>query len=514
MKKYLALGIAILSFPLLGSAATVLFPQQGGTGISTTTAGNIGNCLKVLSVNPLVYQLGSCGSGGGTPGGSTTQIQFNDAGAFGGDSNFTWDKTAASLYLYDNPSLNLYLGTTTATQGVGFTVASADVLQLYSEQNSGAADFDISGLTGERSFTFPDRAGTFAVSSTAPIVLSNGVISCPTCGAGSFTTTTISAGANTLSSTAYTFASSTDTNLGITIGGSGPTLTFTPVWIGTLADGRIASAATWNAKQNALTFPLPFASTTHVTIAAGNGVSVSTLNGTSTITNTQPHVTSTIIAGGGTATGNAFTYATSSAGINQILCGTSTCTWSNTPSSTWGLVPAARNVNTTSPLAGGGALSGDLTLTCTTCQLQASSTLNTLIGPWTIAGTTNQVNVASSSNPSKLTLSTPQNIDTAANVQFASVTSTQIKSTNQAILATGGGNVGVGTTTPAKIFTVASSTSGAEMFSVNTNTSTSTLQIGDVGIPACLIMRDKNDGGFSYCTIQSGTLTCNTTACN
>jgi hypothetical protein len=33
------------------------------------------------------------GSGGGTPGGSDTQVQFNDGGSFGGDSDFTWDKT-------------------------------------------------------------------------------------------------------------------------------------------------------------------------------------------------------------------------------------------------------------------------------------------------------------------------------------------------------------------------------------------------------------------------------------
>lgn len=33
------------------------------------------------------------GGGGGTPGGSDTHIQFNDGGSFGGDSNFTYNKT-------------------------------------------------------------------------------------------------------------------------------------------------------------------------------------------------------------------------------------------------------------------------------------------------------------------------------------------------------------------------------------------------------------------------------------
>jgi len=37
--------------------------------------------------------------GGGTPGGADTQIQFNDAGAFGGDADFTWNKTTNVLTL-------------------------------------------------------------------------------------------------------------------------------------------------------------------------------------------------------------------------------------------------------------------------------------------------------------------------------------------------------------------------------------------------------------------------------
>ena len=37
------------------------------------------------------------GGGSGTPGGSTTQFQYNNAGAFGGTSGFTWDGTNALL---------------------------------------------------------------------------------------------------------------------------------------------------------------------------------------------------------------------------------------------------------------------------------------------------------------------------------------------------------------------------------------------------------------------------------
>jgi hypothetical protein len=37
--------------------------------------------------------LNASGGGGGSPGGSDTQIQFNDAGSFGGDAQFTFNKT-------------------------------------------------------------------------------------------------------------------------------------------------------------------------------------------------------------------------------------------------------------------------------------------------------------------------------------------------------------------------------------------------------------------------------------
>jgi hypothetical protein len=40
---------------------------------------------------------GSGGGGGGTPGGSTTQVQFNDAGSFGGDAGLTYNKTTDTL---------------------------------------------------------------------------------------------------------------------------------------------------------------------------------------------------------------------------------------------------------------------------------------------------------------------------------------------------------------------------------------------------------------------------------
>jgi hypothetical protein len=45
--------------------ATILFPYQGGTGLGSATAGQVGTCLKVSDDSPFTYELGTCGSGSG-----------------------------------------------------------------------------------------------------------------------------------------------------------------------------------------------------------------------------------------------------------------------------------------------------------------------------------------------------------------------------------------------------------------------------------------------------------------
>ena len=43
------------------------------------------------------HALNAGGGGGGSPGGSDTQVQFNDGGSFGGDAGFTYNKTTNSI---------------------------------------------------------------------------------------------------------------------------------------------------------------------------------------------------------------------------------------------------------------------------------------------------------------------------------------------------------------------------------------------------------------------------------
>ena len=63
--------------------------------------------------------VGSASGGTGDPGGSTTQVQFNDGGAFGGDSTFTFNKTTDTLSLSNLTAS----GTTTLSGGTANGVA-------------------------------------------------------------------------------------------------------------------------------------------------------------------------------------------------------------------------------------------------------------------------------------------------------------------------------------------------------------------------------------------------------
>jgi len=76
MKKLLIL-LALLLMPSIATSQTILSPRQGGTGIGSATLGQIGLCLKVADESPFRYELGSCGTGGGTGWASTTVPNAN-----------------------------------------------------------------------------------------------------------------------------------------------------------------------------------------------------------------------------------------------------------------------------------------------------------------------------------------------------------------------------------------------------------------------------------------------------
>ncbi len=84
------------------ASTTLTIPDESGTLALGT--GIPGNCAIWSSTSTLTDTGSPCGSGGGTPGGSDTDVQFNDSGSFGGVADFIYDKTVKVLSLVGSTS--------------------------------------------------------------------------------------------------------------------------------------------------------------------------------------------------------------------------------------------------------------------------------------------------------------------------------------------------------------------------------------------------------------------------
>ena len=139
-------------------AGTELIPIVQG-GATTKVAASAfqaplvsGANIKTVNGNSL---LGSgdltISGGGGTPGGSDTQVQFNDGGAFGGDSGLAFNKTTGKLTVGGKtvtasaPVLDL--SQTWNASGVTFTGIKFNVTDTASAAASLLMDLQVGGVS-------------------------------------------------------------------------------------------------------------------------------------------------------------------------------------------------------------------------------------------------------------------------------------------------------------------------------------------------------------------------------
>jgi hypothetical protein len=120
-----ALTIGAGSLKMTGSSSgTVTIQPAAAAGTYSltlpTSDGDSGQFLKTDGSGVLSWDAPAVV----TPGGSDTQVQFNDGGAFGADSGFTFNKTAKTL-----------------TLGGATVTASSPVLDLAQTWNNGAVTF-------------------------------------------------------------------------------------------------------------------------------------------------------------------------------------------------------------------------------------------------------------------------------------------------------------------------------------------------------------------------------------
>ena len=148
---------------------------NGGTGQTTTTdainallptqATNSGKYLTTNGTNTSWATV----SGGGSPGGSTTQVQFNNAGAFGGSANFTWDGTNAQI----GATGALRFADTDSSNYVAFkapTIIGSNVTWTLPNTDGTANQVLITNGSGVLSWATPTLTPSSPTNNTLPVV--------------------------------------------------------------------------------------------------------------------------------------------------------------------------------------------------------------------------------------------------------------------------------------------------------------------------------------------------------
>ena len=152
----------------------------------------------------------------------------------GGSGNSAW--TIGNGVIYNATSSdNVGIGTTTPSQK----------LQVFGGFRLNGGLFDSVNASGTLGMILKSTGTSTLWVATSSLGFTGG--------SSFFATTSI----NGWATTTFTFATSSDTNIGLNITTSTSAVTFTPTWIGTLADARITSSASWNAASASTTALTP-----------------------------------------------------------------------------------------------------------------------------------------------------------------------------------------------------------------------------------------------------------------
>jgi hypothetical protein len=129
------------------SANTVTLQSSNTTAANYTltfpAAAPVNGYYLQTDTNGVLSWAAGGGGGGGSPGGSNTQVQFNNAGNFGGDAAFTFVN-----------------GTGTATMALGVASTTSAALKLYNSSSANSVSLASGNNTASWTLTLPTTAGT------------------------------------------------------------------------------------------------------------------------------------------------------------------------------------------------------------------------------------------------------------------------------------------------------------------------------------------------------------------
>lgn len=153
-------GVNGVTYPSSYTANGVLYASTSSAVTNIATA-NTGYCLlsQGLSSAPV---WAACASGSGSAGGSTTQVQFNNATSLGGSANLTWVSPALTIGVAGTVTGQLALASVTGASGV-VTLQAPGVSSAYNFNFPTGAGSSGQPLISGGGGSTPNTFGTLSV---------------------------------------------------------------------------------------------------------------------------------------------------------------------------------------------------------------------------------------------------------------------------------------------------------------------------------------------------------------